>query len=320
MGDILSLPFGTTGVRSPPPLPYAPLASAGPSFDPLAMLLAETAAGHERAFARLYELTGGRLISIARGIVGRTDLAEEVLQESLLRIWRSAHQYDPAKGPAYAWLVTVVRNRALSAKVKLQRLEHGRDELDAEKLVFDGPDPAAQAMRSEEARRVNSCLANLPLNHRKSVALVYFEGLTHQELAQRLDVRLGTAKSWVRRGLTQMGQCLGNQADADWRASVAAEYAVGALQGTARRGFERRRERDARFCRAADLWERQLAMLTEFLPDSGPAPAHVWTRIEQRIARDRIAFSRPLFWQMATGALTAVILALIAVVLAEGER
>ena len=70
-------------------------------FDPLASLLAETATGHERAFARLYELVGGRLFAVARRIVGRADLAEDVLQESFLRIWRSAHQYDPARGPAY---------------------------------------------------------------------------------------------------------------------------------------------------------------------------------------------------------------------------
>ena len=79
-------------------------------------------------------------------------------------------------------------------------------------------------MRSEDARRVNACLANLPANHRRSLTLVYFEGLTHSELAARLGVQLGTAKSWVRRGLAQMNRCLGG-ADAGWRELVAAEYA-----------------------------------------------------------------------------------------------
>lgn len=165
-------------------------------------------------------------------------------------------------------------------------------------------------MRSEEARRVNACLVNLPLNHRRSVALVYFEGLTHRELAERLDVQLGTAKSWVRRGLAKMGQCLNGEAEADWRDLAAADYAVGSLRGAARRGFEKRRERDARYCRAADRWEAELAMLTEFLPDVEP-PTQVWSRIEQRIASRRITFARPLLWQAATGILGAAVVALL---------
>ena len=76
----------------------------------------------------------------------------------------------------------VVRNRALTARATLQRREGGQQTLDAETLVLGEPDPADRAMRSEEARRVNSCLANLPANHRRSVSLVYFEGLTHSEL------------------------------------------------------------------------------------------------------------------------------------------
>jgi RNA polymerase sigma-70 factor (ECF subfamily) len=310
MVEILKL-VASSGDRRPPlaqsPLPMTPVGS----FDPLAVLLAETATGHERAFARLYELVGGRLLALARGIVGRTDLAEDVLQESFLRVWRSAHQYDPAKGLAYAWLVRIVRNRALSAKTRAGKHDNGRTDLDAERLAFDGPDPLAQVVRSEEARRVNACLVNLPPNHRRSVALVYFEGLTHKELAERLEVQLGTAKSWVRRGLAQMSQCLTRQADADWRTLVAADYAIGSLRGAARRGFEQRRERDARYCRAADLWEAELAMLTEFLPDDQPPPAHVWNRIEQRITEGRVSFARPLFWQAMTGLLVVVVIALL---------
>src|SRR5512139_2483458 len=150
MVEILKLSPGPAG--QPPPMPQAPLRPVTPeAFDPLASLLAETAIGHERAFARLYELVGGRLFAVACRIVGRGDLAEDVLQESFLRIWRSAHQYDPAKGPAYAWLVRIVRNRALSAKTRAGKHDNGRAELDAERLAFDGPDPAAQVMRSDEA-------------------------------------------------------------------------------------------------------------------------------------------------------------------------
>lgn len=257
---------GATSARPPRPVPYSSTGDSGAHFDSLAMLLVETAAGHEKAFARLYGLTGGRLLAVARRVVRHTDLAEDVLQDSFLRIWRCAHQYSPGKGSAYAWLATVVRRRALSARVRLSMYDRGRDEFDSEELAFDGPDPADQAVRNEEARRVRACLDNLPVSHRQSVALVYFEGLTHKELAQRLDVQLGTAKSWVRRGLLQMGQCLASSADIDLRDLVATEHAVDGCQDTAQR-------RAARYCRATDRRIGKLASLTELFPDGKPAEA-----------------------------------------------
>jgi RNA polymerase sigma factor (sigma-70 family) len=308
MGELLNLRRGMAQLGIAAPLARASVDAA--AFDPLALLLADVAVGNERAFARLYELTGGRLLAIARGIVGRTDLAEDVLQDSFLRVWRWAHRFEPGKGAAYGWLVRVVRNRALSAKAVLQRRERGQQPIDAETMVLGEPDPADRAMRSEDARRVNACLANLPANHRRSITLVYFEGLTHSELAERLGVQLGTAKSWVRRGLAQMNRCL-TGAELGGRELVAAEYAAGGLPEVVRRGFERRRERDARYCRAVDLWEDRLALLTEFLPDTGPAPMQVWNRIEQGLARERIAARRPLAWQIATGVLALAVVVLL---------
>jgi len=314
MGEILNLRRIVGQQTAPLPL-AARIVPTAISLEPLALLLTEIAAGNERAFARLYELTGGRMLAVARGIVGRADVAEDVVQDSFLRAWRWAHRYDPDKGPAYAWLVRIVRNRALSAREQMHRREDGLCELDAEALVQPGRDPADQAMRSEEARQVNACLANLPLNHRRSVALVYFEGLTHRELAERLHVQLGTAKSWVRRGLAQMGRCLSCGADADWRELMAAQYAAGSLQGASRRGFERRRERDARYCHAVDVWENRLALLTEFLPDAGPAPSDIWNRVAQRIQRERLYLSRPRFWQATSALLALAVMALLVVVL-----
>ena len=314
MGEILNLRRIVGQPNAHLPLASRPVPAAV-SLEPLALLLTETAAGNEAAFARLYELTGGRMLAIARGIVGRADVAEDVVQDSFLRVWRWAHRYDPGKGPAYAWLVRVVRNRALSAREQMHRREDKQCELDAETLMQPGRDPADQAMRSEEARQVKACLANLPLNHRRSVALVYFEGLTHRELAERLNVQLGTAKSWVRRGLAQMSRCLSGGADADWRELMAAQYAAGSLHGASRRGFERRRERDARYCHAVDVWENRLALLTEFLPDTGPAPSDIWNRIAQQIQRERLYLSRPQFWQATSAVLALAVLALLVVML-----
>lgn len=316
MGAIFDLRRSTARVGAVESLLDPREPSANRSFDALALLLSETAAGRETAFARLYELTASRLFAVARGIVGgRVDVAEDVLQDSFVRVWRWAHRYEADKGSAYGWLVRIVRNRALTARETLHRREDGHDELAHEALASPEPDPADQAMRSEEARRVNACLANLPANHRRSLTLVYFEGLTHSELALRLGVQPGTAKSWVRRGLAQMNRCLTGGAEAGWRELVAAEYAIGGLHGAVRRGFEKRRERDARYCRAVDQWEDRLAALTEAL---APAPVRpqVWRTIERRIARERVAFSGPLLWQLTSGVLAAILLGL-AIVLAS---
>src|SRR4051812_22688987 len=113
MGELLNLRRGMAQLGIAVPL-VARASVDTAAFDPLALLLAHVAMGNERAFARLYELTGGRLLAIARGIVGRGDVAEDVLQDSFLRVWRWAHRFDSSKGSAYAWLVRVVRNRALS--------------------------------------------------------------------------------------------------------------------------------------------------------------------------------------------------------------
>ena len=110
-----------------------------------------------------------------------------------------------------------------------------------------------------------------------------------------------------------MNRCLTGGSDAGWRELVAAEYAVGGLHGAVRRGFERRRERDARYCRAVDQWEDRFALLAEML---APAPLRpqVWKNIELRIARERVAFARPLFWQTTSGVL-AVAVVLLAIAL-----
>lgn len=314
MGDILNLRRAMPRMRRAAPLPNPRTLSTSGSFDALALLLAETAAGRESAFARLYELTGGRLLAIARSIVGgRGDVAEDVLQDLFVRVWRWAHRYDPDKGTAYCWLVRIVRNRALTAREALHRREDGHHEIEGDTLASAHFDPADQAIRSEDARRVHACLADLPANHRRALMLVYFEGLTHSELAQRLDVQLGTAKSWVRRGLAQMNRCLTGGSDAGWRELVAAEYAIGGLHGAVQRGFERRRARDARYCRAVDQWEHRFALLAELL---APAPLRpqVWKNIELRIAPGRVAFKRPWFWRTAASVL-AVGIVLLAIVL-----
>ncbi len=295
------------------PAPAQQAGPPGPSADPLAALLADTARGDRQAFSRLYDLTAGRLFAMARGLLWSADAAEDVLQETFLRVWRSAHRYDPARGPAMAWLATVLRNRAFTAAAGRRRLAIADDDTALAGLTDDAPDPLELTLQSDRARRVKACLQRLGADERGAILLVYFEGLTHRELAARLGLPLGTAKSRVRRGLARLAPCLNDGEPADWRSLLAGEYALGSLQGGVRRAFERRRDRDARFCGPADLWESRLAALVETLPDI-PPPPRLWRRLEAALPANADRRRSRLAHRIADGvagfALAALLLAL----------
>ena len=152
--------------------------------------------------------------------------------------------------------------------------------------MADAPDAHAvsgfdKVLSAERVRRVRSCLSGVDGDKKRALLLVYFEGLTHQELAGRLDVPLGTAKSWVRRGLHQMGRCLGDGDDLRGEAVhdlLAAEHELGVLPPTATPAFQRRRDADAKYCAAADRWADDFTALLTLLAPVRPRDA-VWEGI-----------------------------------------
>jgi len=187
-------------------------AAPGPAADPLAGLLAAAAQGDQRAFARLYELTAAKLFALTLGILRQRDRAEEALQETYTRLWRFAHRYDPAKGPAMGWMVTIARNTALSALERRPRDSAGAEPTDFDQWASADPNPLEQAMQSSAARALARCLQELEARQRRTIMLAYFEGLTHVELAERLETPIGTVKSWIRRGLERLNRCLSDGA------------------------------------------------------------------------------------------------------------
>ena len=175
-----------------------------------AQALAGCAKGDRGALKALFEHEAGRLISVAQRIVRRRDLAEEVVQEAFIQIWRKAHQYSPDRGSARGWVYAVVRNRALN----LLR-DGSREELFSDERLIDlqdagHADDAERAFdRLEAGSRLRQCLSALDDAKRRSILMAYISGFTHGEIAGRLGVPLGTAKAWVRRGLTALRECMG---------------------------------------------------------------------------------------------------------------
>jgi RNA polymerase sigma-70 factor (ECF subfamily) len=177
--------------------------------DPIGTRLQEVATGDRAAFSALYRLTSAKLFALSMGILKRTDWAEEALQEAYTRIWRSAHRFDPAKGSGISWIATIARNTALSKLMRRPKDEFaGKNEAEMLQLPSRNPTPMEAAMRSSDARQLLACLEELDGEQRRSIFLIYYEGLTQREVADHLDRPIGTVKSWVRRGLVRLRGCL----------------------------------------------------------------------------------------------------------------
>ncbi|MDI3260792.1 MAG: sigma-70 family RNA polymerase sigma factor [Sinobacteraceae bacterium] len=176
----------------------------------LMMLLAAVGRGDERAFAELYRISAGHLYALLLRILQRSDWAEEALQDCFLKIWQKAETYEPSRGAPLTWLLTVARYRALDL-LRMKRPETELPDDDgaaALEATAAGDDPQEGAAAAQSSERLAECMRRLSTEQRRSVLLAYFRGYSHPELARALQAPLGTVKSWVRRGLARLRECL----------------------------------------------------------------------------------------------------------------
>ena len=164
------------------------------------------AQGERTAFADFYVLTASRVFAVIVRMLNDRAEAEDVLQEVYTNAWRRADRFDPARGSALTWLVTLARNRAID-RVRRHR-EEPLDEEKAAEIEDDAPTPADAAEWNEQRRRLERCLETLDPQQGGAVREAFFTGATYGELAERLRVPPGTMKSWIRRSLIQLRMCL----------------------------------------------------------------------------------------------------------------
>jgi RNA polymerase sigma-70 factor, ECF subfamily len=173
-----------------------------------AALLEAVAAGDQAAFRRLYDASASLLFGVALRLMRDKEAARDVLQEAVVRIWQKAHLFDRTKGNALGWMVVVTRNCALS---RLAVAAPPLASLDDETVR------ASVEAKSIEAKSVDDpsltvdlhrCLNQLNEKYRTCVTLVYLFGLSYQELADRMSVPLGTAKTWIHRAMGELAACL----------------------------------------------------------------------------------------------------------------
>ena len=179
-------------------------------------LLDRVAARDDTALRLLYTQTSSKLFGLALRILRQRTLAEDVLQEAYLTIWRVAVDYRASLSPPMAWMALIVRSRALDAlrrrSTERANLMNELDDEMAQTLEGDSPNPMDTADASEQAFALHHCLGKLDHKQREVVSLAYLRDLSHGEMAEQLKLPLGTVKTWIRRGLEQLRTCMARYA------------------------------------------------------------------------------------------------------------
>lgn len=189
----------------------------------LSQLLSRAGLGDRAAFATLYELSSSHLFAVVLRICRDRAQAEDILQEVYVNVWRSAGGFDAAQSQPLTWLTSIARNRAIDGLRRAQtqpHLQSATTDNDEDPDVYDTtaddqPGPLDLLSRASDARALSHCMQDLSAPQRQSLALAFYDGLSHAEVADKMGEPLGTVKSWVRRALLSLKSCLENAARRD---------------------------------------------------------------------------------------------------------
>jgi len=167
--------------------------------DRLASLITATARHDQAAFAELYDATRRKLFGIALTVLHRRDLAEDVVQEAFLRVWRHAARFDPERGTAITWMATIVRNLAID--VKRSPAAEATDDSALTVIPFNGRSALDEIEANDNHRRLNEVMNTLDPMKRKLVVAAYINGDSREELSERFGAPVNTIKTWLRRAV-----------------------------------------------------------------------------------------------------------------------
>jgi RNA polymerase sigma factor (sigma-70 family) len=186
-------------------IPSAPVAGDPVEDERLRALVERIAQGDEKALALLYDATSGRVFSLARGITRNLQSAEEVTEDVFWQAWRQALRFDRQRGPVMAWLLTFARSRALDhLRRSDEAICHPEPETLRTQPALADDNPAAVFDANEQDRCLGAALDRLDPLPRQLVALAFYRGLTHDEIARQTRLPLGTVKSHIRRALNSL--------------------------------------------------------------------------------------------------------------------
>ena len=171
-------------------------------------LLRRTARGDETAFAQLYDLTAPRVYGLALRVLRGPALAEEVAQEALVEVWRTASRFDSERGSAISWVLTLAHRRAVD-RVRSTQASEERERRVAAASQTAHDDVSEQVLGRLERQAVRRCMSSLTDMQREAIGLAYYGGYTYREVSQLLSVGLSAVKTRIRDGLIRLRDCLG---------------------------------------------------------------------------------------------------------------
>jgi RNA polymerase sigma-70 factor, ECF subfamily len=200
-------PGGSPGRSGRPADAAGGHAGSGSGADQLGALLGRVARGDQDAYAAVYDRTAGQVLGLVLSIVRDRAQSEEVTQEVLLDVWRSASRFDAELGSAAAWMMTLAHRRAVDRVRSEQKAAERELRVASSAVAYDEVAEAVEARLDRE--RVRRCLGSLTELQRESVTLAYYGGYTYREVAGLLGVAIGTVKTRMRDGLIRLRDCLG---------------------------------------------------------------------------------------------------------------
>lgn len=179
-------------------------------------LLARAASGDHAAFAIVYERTQAHLYGLALRMLGRPQAAEDALQEAFVSVWKNAGAFRSRIGgqdvQPMTWLIAIVRNKALdSLRSRTRRKEDELPDLVADEAALGGASALDLFDEAVQSMQITDCMGRLEGSYRQSLALAYYQGLSHREVAAQMRAPLGSVKAWIRRGLGRLKNCLQGQ-------------------------------------------------------------------------------------------------------------
>ena len=212
MRNAVSLPLAptpTTLHRRLQTRPQKPKLSVISFETPLTELMSRIAGGDRAALRQLYEATSAKLFGVCLRILSNRDESEDVLQEVYLTIWRRADRFEAGRASVITWISTIARNRAIDRLRARGPLANAQQIDDME--IADGAESAQTLLESAQSgEALGRCLSTLDSRTESVIRTAFFQGVTYEALALRMDTPLGTVKSWVRRGLLKLKECLGS--------------------------------------------------------------------------------------------------------------